>query len=46
MGDKDPRSKAKTSKQGAAQKSQAKVAHDLKQAPPLPTPAVGRGKGK
>lgn len=42
MGDKSPKSKDKAKKQDAAQKKQAKVAHDAKQAPP----AASLGKGK
>ena len=42
MGDKNPKSQAKAKKQESAQKSQAKDAHDRKQAPPTPTPFKGR----
>lgn len=42
MGDKNPKSKDKAKKQDAANKTQAKAAHDAKQAP---APAsVGKGK--
>lgn len=34
MGDKSPKSKAKTKQQHKDQKKQAQVAHDKKQAPP------------
>ncbi len=43
MGDKNPKAQQKQKKQGDAQKSQAKEAHDKKQAPPAP---AGKGKGK
>lgn len=42
MGDKNPRSQAKAKKQEAIQKSEAKAAHDLKQAPPPPTGGKSR----
>ncbi len=42
MGDKNPKSQAKAKKQDALQKSEAKAAHDKKQAPPVP----GSGKGR
>jgi len=43
MGDKNPKSQAKAKKQDAANKSQAKEAHDKKQTPPAP---AGKSKGK
>lgn len=46
MGDKNPKSQAKAKKQDEAHKSQAKAAHDLKQAPPTPGPSAGKGKGR
>lgn len=42
MGDKNPKAQAKSKKQDADNKNQAKVAHDKKQAPPAP--AAGKGK--
>ena len=45
MGDKNPKSQAKSKKQHDSQKTAEKAAHDLKQAPPVPG-AGGKGKGK
>jgi len=42
MGDKNPKSQAKAKQQHSDQKSQAKAAHDKKQAPPAPP--TGKGK--
>jgi hypothetical protein len=42
MGDKSPKSKAKTKQQGKDQKKQEKAAHDKKQAPP--PQSIGRPK--
>lgn len=42
MGDKNPKSQAKAKKQHDEQKSQAKAAHDKKQAPAAPPVSKGR----
>ena len=44
MGDKNPKSQAKSKKQGEAQRSANQAAHDKKQAPPAPAAPAGKGK--
>jgi hypothetical protein len=46
MGDKNPKSQAKTKKQGEVQRSANQAAHDKKQAAPTPAVPGNKGKGK